>query len=322
MEKKLTIIIPFLNEGEEVGKTVASVLGTATGSPDIILINDGSTDGYDYAAVAAQYGCRYVEHTARQGVSASRDEGVAMAETPYFLLLDAHMAMYGKGWDERVCTLLESEPRALVCARSVMLSPERVAGTVVTHGAHIAFSEGIRARWNKAYEIPDGNVVEVECPLGAAYAMRKDYYERLHGLQGLRGYGGDEEFLSLKIRWEGGRILLVKDWTAGHIYGGQRNASASASADTNANANAGTNDNGATAAQRFRRSAVDGCYNRIVIAELLFSGDTRRQLLAWIEKRYGESYLRAYDRVMAGYSWVEREREYLLEVFKQGQQAA
>jgi hypothetical protein len=238
-----------------------------------------------------------------------------MAETPYFLLLDAHMEMYGKGWDKRVTALLESEPRALVCARSIMLSPERVAGTVVTHGAHIAFSEGIRARWNRAYEIPEGNVVEVECPLGAAYAMRKDYYERLHGLQGLRGYGGDEEFLSLKIRWEGGRILLVRDWTAGHIYGGQRNASAN----TSANANAG--DSGATAAQRFRRSAVDGCYNRIVIAELLFSGDTRHQLLVWIEKRYGESYLRAYDRVMAGYCWVEREREYLQDVFKQGHQA-
>jgi glycosyltransferase involved in cell wall biosynthesis len=307
MEKQLTVIIPFLNEGDEVGKTVASVLGTATGSPDIILINDGSTDGYDYRAVAEQHGCRYVEHGARQGVSASREEGIALAETPYILLLDAHMEMYGEGWDERVCALLEGDPRALVFARSVTLSPERKAGTVVTHGAHIAFSEGIRARWNGPSEAPDGNVVEVECPLGAAYAMRKDYYERLHGLQGLRGYGGDEEFLSLKIRWEGGRVLLVKDWLAGHIYGGQRQAGANAGANANAS--------GAKAAQPVRRSAVDGCYNRIIIAELLFSGDARRQILAWIEKRYGESYVRAYDRVMANYRWVEREREYLQSLF-------
>ena len=46
--KRLTVVMPFLNEGEEVGRTVRSIRETAGDSVDILVLNDDSDDGYDY----------------------------------------------------------------------------------------------------------------------------------------------------------------------------------------------------------------------------------------------------------------------------------
>ena len=60
---QLTIIIPFLNEGKEIANTLSSIQDTATGMPAILLINDASTDGYNYRTVAEQYNCDYIHHS-------------------------------------------------------------------------------------------------------------------------------------------------------------------------------------------------------------------------------------------------------------------
>ena len=44
--KYLTVIIPFLNEGEEVVMTIKSVRETAGDLVDVITINDCSTCGF------------------------------------------------------------------------------------------------------------------------------------------------------------------------------------------------------------------------------------------------------------------------------------
>ena len=108
---QLTIIIPFLNEGEEIANTLSSIQDTATGMPAILLINDASTDGYNYRTVAEQYNCDYIQHEERLGVAESRNEGVRTCNTPYFLLLDGHMRFYEKGWDEKLLALLQENPR-------------------------------------------------------------------------------------------------------------------------------------------------------------------------------------------------------------------
>lgn len=41
----LTVFIPFMNENEEVIATVADVRRTAGRHVDILVVNDGSTDG-------------------------------------------------------------------------------------------------------------------------------------------------------------------------------------------------------------------------------------------------------------------------------------
>lgn len=69
----LTVIIPFLNEGEEVVATVRSVRQTVGDRVDILVVNDASYDGFPYGEQLASYGVHYVLNRTRRGVAASRD---------------------------------------------------------------------------------------------------------------------------------------------------------------------------------------------------------------------------------------------------------
>ena len=88
---QLTVIIPFLNEGEEVAHTVESVCRYAGDKVDILVINDASQALYDYEEMLRPYAVTYIRNEKRMGVAACRDMGVQRIETPYFLFLDAHM---------------------------------------------------------------------------------------------------------------------------------------------------------------------------------------------------------------------------------------
>ncbi|WP_303011998.1 glycosyltransferase family 2 protein [uncultured Bacteroides sp.] len=100
MGAKLTVIIPFLNEKEEVRNTVKSLRESSDQCFKIILINDCSTDGYDYKKIAEDFETQYIEPSKRMGVAASRDEGVSKCNTDYFLFLDAHMRVFQRDWVE------------------------------------------------------------------------------------------------------------------------------------------------------------------------------------------------------------------------------
>ena len=47
----LTVLIPFMNENEEVIATVADVRQTMGKHVDILVLNDCSTDGYNYTKI-------------------------------------------------------------------------------------------------------------------------------------------------------------------------------------------------------------------------------------------------------------------------------
>ena len=85
MEKMITVIIVFLNEQEEVKYTLDSLYSHIEHEIDVILINDCSDDAYDYLSDIKKYSVRYVENKERLGVAKSRDLGVSLSETPYFL---------------------------------------------------------------------------------------------------------------------------------------------------------------------------------------------------------------------------------------------
>lgn len=119
---QLTLIIPFLNEGIEIENTVRSIRETAGSSVEILLINDSSTDAFQYQEIAAMYSCNYHVNTERFGVAASRDLGIAMIGTPYYLLLDGHMRFYDSKWVSRLIDELEQDDRVLLCCQTKALN--------------------------------------------------------------------------------------------------------------------------------------------------------------------------------------------------------
>lgn len=224
---KLTIVMPFLNEGEEVANTLNSIRQTIGNQVEIIVINDGSDDNFDYAASVAPYHVSYLVQKERKGVAANRDLGVYLCRTPYVLLLDAHMRFYDSYWAKRLIGLLEENERVLLCAQSRYLSKDET-GQVIHNkeypqgfGAKACFSPSNYwpdIEWNLGENLPNEKLEPIAFVLGAGYAFSKKYWQKLKGLQGLLKYGCDEALISTKVWREGGKCLLVKDVEIGHIY--------------------------------------------------------------------------------------------------------
>lgn len=227
-EKQLSIIIPFLNEGEEVKNTIESILEFSDDDVEIIIINDKSDDSYDYKSDFYSYDIIYIENKERLGVAASRNLGVELSTTPYFLLLDAHMRFYKKGWVTRIVNTLKKNPKYLLCCQTKVLKKEdniiierytqNTCGAVINlYNDHILFSQKWSYPSNKdIYE--ENNLPPIPCVLGASYSCSKEYWQYLKGLEGLLHYGYDEPFISIKVWLSGGECRLLKDVVIGHIF--------------------------------------------------------------------------------------------------------
>jgi len=226
--KKLTVIIPFLNEKCEVENTLESIKIHSNNDIEIILINDASDDGFDYKSVVEKYDVIYIENKERMGVAASRDLGVNVCQTPYFLLLDAHMRFYDNSWVKRIIEELEKDKRTLLCCQTKVLRLENdivVVGIIdfPFFGAYIEFNNGlglIEPRWVLQEPVGTSHLqtIPIACVLGAGYACSKDYWQYLKGLEGLKYWESDEPYISLKVWMEGGSCKLLKDVVIGHIY--------------------------------------------------------------------------------------------------------
>lgn len=291
--RKLTAVISFLNEGEEVGRTVASVLEFAEGKIDVIVINDGSSALYDYEEMLAPYpDVTYIRNDKRKGVAACRDMGVDMARTPYFILLDSHMRFYRKGWTDKITDLLDEDDRRILCCQTKALekdeSDEIVPMRVKTaYGARINLTDDsclLDPKWRCVAEPdPESTVIDIPCVLGATYAGSRRYWKYLRGYEGLRLYGLEEPYISMKAWLEGGRCQLIKDIDVGHIY-----------------------------RKRFPyRVAYDEImYNRLIIASLLLPDDLKTRVFEACRQQNQAVYLHTNELLAGNAEKIDELTEY------------
>jgi glycosyltransferase involved in cell wall biosynthesis len=221
---QLTVIIPFLNEGQEIGNTLQSIRETAGDQVDILLINDSSHDDFDYKAVAQEYHASYLQNETRLGVARSRDIGVEKIATDYFLIVDGHMRFYHNNWWNVITAAIKQNDRALYCCKCRPLDQEvnHIQGKP-SFGAFIEMYNQenlytLSATWSRSDMYPKQNMVKIPCVFGASYAASKTYWTYLKGLSGLRMYGSDEPYISLKVWLEGGDCILMKNIEIGHIF--------------------------------------------------------------------------------------------------------
>lgn len=231
VNSELTVVIPFKNEGCEIEKTVQNIRGTTKDNVNIILINDCSDDNYDYKWVADKYNCEYVEHKEQYGVAKSRDEGVKLSKTDYFVLLDGHMRFYDYAWDELILNYIKEKPHAILSSESTIIWKETHGfsknedgkNKFHTAGAYINIFESgheLTAKWcpkdMKGYA--DSTLLPTPALMGACYCSNKKWWNHIGGLNGLVLWGSDEPLISIKTWLAGGQILLMKDLYVGHVY--------------------------------------------------------------------------------------------------------
>jgi len=89
-QKTISVVIPLYNKAPHIARALDSVLAQSSQPDEIIVVDDGSTDGG--AEIVAPYVQKHGVRLIRQknaGVSAARNRGVSEAKSEYIAFLDA-----------------------------------------------------------------------------------------------------------------------------------------------------------------------------------------------------------------------------------------
>lgn len=87
---KVSVVIPTFNRAHVLGRAIASVLGQTYTELELIVVDDGSSDGT--AALMREFAdprLRYVQQPRNLGVSAARNRGVTEARGEWLAFLDS-----------------------------------------------------------------------------------------------------------------------------------------------------------------------------------------------------------------------------------------
>lgn len=123
---EVSVAIPTYNHANYLGKAIDSVLAQTKPAMEVIVVDDGSTDGT--AALAGTYGdrIRYV-YQKNRGLSAARNRGTAEARGKWIAFLDSD-----DWWEPQKLAkqqaALEANPEAVLCYTGV--SVHRPDGSV------------------------------------------------------------------------------------------------------------------------------------------------------------------------------------------------
>lgn len=221
---KLTVLLPFKNEREEVARTCKSIRDTAGDKVDIIVLNDDSDKDFDYEESLKPYNVDYNESETRLGSSMGKQWCVDHCKTLYFLILDAHCRIYTQDWLKRALKMLEKNENCVYCCAVQYFSNEedhqspkhmKAFGGYWDYNPKSIFSCGwnlnnftIKRKGNPAFEVP--------CILGANYLCSKRWWDYIGGYNGLKLYGREETFISIKSWMAGGKVKCVPSILTGH----------------------------------------------------------------------------------------------------------
>ncbi len=90
MPPKVTVVVPVFNREAAVRRAIASVLAQTCQDFELIVVDDGSTDGTGEAVAAlTDPRIRLIRHDKNRGGSAARNTGIRAGSAPYVAFLDS-----------------------------------------------------------------------------------------------------------------------------------------------------------------------------------------------------------------------------------------
>lgn len=111
----ISVVIPLYNKANTVKRALDSVLKQSVLPLEIIVVNDGSSDGSELVVQRLDYSFIRLIHQKNSGVSAARNKGIEVAKGDWIAFLDAD-----DYWDgsflQKMLTLHEDFPTAKVLA--------------------------------------------------------------------------------------------------------------------------------------------------------------------------------------------------------------
>ena len=207
----ISVIITTYNEGRELYRTVRSVLENTPSLTEIIVVDDGSTDGSCEALAADQV--RIIRHDSRLGVARSRDEGSRVARGDVICYLDAHQRVERRCLDR--CARVAVDQQAIACPdlRAFGLLKRRTRGADFQMCPEQGY---FSARWRSRLQSP--GVSPVTALRAPPYLIPRPMYAAVSWSRSLQGWGATEASMVVKSFFSGIGILHIAGPLARHRF--------------------------------------------------------------------------------------------------------
>lgn len=147
---KFSIVIPLYNKASHIGRSINSVLSQKISAFELLVVNDGSTDGGERIVQSYIDPRIRLINQANAGVSAARNLGIHLSVSPYVAFLDAD-----DSWDPDFLTIIDQLTEEFPGAGAFAV--------------HIRGSERIRSGW-----------LEEDATRAGKSGMIENYFERLN----------------------------------------------------------------------------------------------------------------------------------------------
>lgn len=134
----ITIALPFLNAAATLRSAVDSILGQSFADWELLLLDDGSSDGsLEIARSFSDPRIRVLSDGIRKGISARLNQGVSEGRGRYFCRMDADDLSFPERL-HRQYSLLEAYPDIDLVGTSVLVFDDRglISGKIVVSETH------------------------------------------------------------------------------------------------------------------------------------------------------------------------------------------
>lgn len=232
--KDLSIIIAYHNdEIDFIKTTIDSIKETIDiDNYEIIVVDDFSETPLEEID-----GVKIIRHEINKGVGAVFDTGVKIAESENLFLMGCDLRFIKNKWASQIIEEIDKYPRSFISTSCVVLTPkeldiEKRRLVNVGNGATILmfhdkqsnpkknedFRSIIEAQWLPPLRDRNIDSFEIPCILGAAYGVKKSWYQYVDGWALHKKWGTLEPYISLKSWLFGGSCRNAPRIEIGHIF--------------------------------------------------------------------------------------------------------
>jgi len=232
--------MPFLKEGKEPLNTIISMNRTADPSSfEILAICDGEENYEHENEIRKIPNVKYFKNEEQLGPHLSTANGVYEAEAPVVLMIDGHMRFSSDNWVEKIYNIATNSPKTVWCTKSYVLTNEqepffldpykdiREVSTHYSIGSKIHFFDekngamrggGVFSLSWSSHSMTSSRDNIIDCVLGANYIGTTEWLKTIKSFDGLRGWGGCEQHISIKNWLLGGDCRGIPSVSIGHIF--------------------------------------------------------------------------------------------------------
>ncbi len=211
MDKQISLVIPTVNEGENLSMTIESIQETITGTYELIIVDNGSTDGStDFIGRMDDSRIRLLKTDERLGVAGARNYGAAFAEGNILIFVDAHM-LFPQNWLISILDVLyEEQVELVVPAVSAWGNPHAIGYGISWKG------ERLEPKWlgkqsSDPYAVPLAG--------GCFQAFRRDFFYEIGGYDaGMMNFGSEDLEMCLRVWLLGYQVKIVPQVEISHRF--------------------------------------------------------------------------------------------------------